>query len=64
MIESLLGPTVGKLYEFCNNNFDIITKCNISIDLLNSFEILYNNGYLFMNTKRDNIAILLSNIKN
>lgn len=59
MIESLVGPTIEKLYQFCDSSFDIATICNIGIDLINCFEILHGLGYVHNDIKSDNVAILL-----
>lgn len=63
IIESLCGPSLNKLYNFCNNKFDIITVSNIAIDIISSLEILHNTGYLHLDIKDDNIVILLQDFK-
>ena len=64
IIESLCGPSLDKLYKFCDFNFDIITISNIGIDIVSSLEILHKIGYIHLDIKEDNISILLKNNKN
>ena len=63
IVESLVGPTIQKLYEFCDFSFDIATVCNIGIDLLNCFEIIHGLSYVHNDLKSDNVAILFQDIK-
>lgn len=63
LVESLTGPSLDKLYKFCNNAFDENTICNIGIDLLNCLEILHKEGIIHNDLKEDNIVILLKNAK-
>ena len=62
IVESLVGPTIQKLFEFCDFSFDIVTVCNIGIDLLNCFEIIHGLGYVHNDLKSDNVAILFQDI--
>lgn len=64
LIESLAGPTLDKLYIFCDCSFDIITICNIAIDVITSLELLHSLNYIHNDIKLDNIAILFQNYKN
>ena len=63
IIESLCGPSLNKLYYFCDKKFDIITISNIAIDIISSLENLHNTGYLHLDIKDDNIVILLQDYK-
>ena len=63
LVESLAGPSLAKLYEFCDYDFDVVTICYIGIDLITSIELLHKTGYIHDDLKPDNIAILLKDIK-
>ena len=63
LIESLVGPSLDKLYKFCDHSFDEITICNIGIDLLDCLEIIHKNGLVHNDLKNGNIAILLKNFE-
>lgn len=64
LIESLFGPSLSKLFKFCDYSFDLVTVYQIGIDILNALEVLHDNGYLYMDMKEDNIVILLNNLEN
>ena len=61
LIESLVGPSLDKLYSFCEYSFDLITICNIGIDIINNLEFLHNINYIHNDIKLDNIGILFHN---
>ena len=49
---------------FFASTFDIITVCQIGIELLNLLETLHLKGYLYIDLKPDNICILLNDVSN
>ena len=55
-IQSLLGPNLETLFDFCDRKFDIITISNIGIELINSIEQLHKYGFLHRDIKPKNIA--------
>ena len=64
LIESLIGPSLQRLYDFCENDFDLVTICNIGIDILICLEYLHDSNYIHNDIKLDNIGIQLKNYKN
>ena len=62
MIESLFGPTLKKLFSFCDYTFDKFTICKIGLNLISALEELHNKGFLFLDIKPDNIAIIFKDI--
>ena len=64
LIQSITGPSLDKLYQFCDYSFDPITICNIGIDLLYNLEVLHKHGLIHNDLKKNNIAIVFKNIEN
>jgi len=64
LIESLLGPTLKKLFKFSSFNLDIKTIYNIGLDILECFELLHSIGYVHLDLKLDNVAIQFKNKNN
>jgi len=64
LIESLIGPSLKRLYDFCDNDFDLVTICNIGIDVIICLEYLHDSNYIHNDIKLDNIGIQLKNYKN
>ena len=64
MVESLLGPTLEKLFQLCCYNLDLLSIYNIGLDLLECLQLLHDKGYVHLDLKLDNIAIKLNNIQN
>ena len=64
LIESLIGPSLQRLYDFCDNDFDLVTICNIGIDILICLEYLNDSNHIHNDIKLDNIGIQLKNYKN
>ena len=62
LVETLFGPTLKKLFSFCNHKFDILTISKIALDIITGLEILHDNGFLLLDLKLDNIGILLKDI--
>lgn len=63
IIESLIGPTLDKLFKFCSFNLDIKTICNIGYDILACLEELHRFSFFHMDLKPDNIGFKLHDIK-
>ena len=59
LIQSLFGPNLDKLYEYCEYQFDTTTISKIAIDIITALEDLHNAGYLHMDIKPNNIAVIL-----
>lgn len=59
LIITLFGPNLDKLFKFCNYEFDIPSIQKIAIDIISALKDRHNSGYLHMDIKPNNIAILL-----
>ena len=55
-IESLLGPNLYRLFQFCDYRFTIRTICLIFLDLLNHLKLIHENGFIHNDLKITNLA--------
>lgn len=64
IVEDIMGPSLRKLFEFCDRKIDIKTFCNIGIDLLSCLNAIHQKGIFHMDIKLSNICwnILNNNI--
>jgi hypothetical protein len=62
LIENLHGPSLDKIVEFCDNKLSINTIYQIGIEILYCIKLFHEEGYLYLDLKSDNIAILLNPI--
>ena len=61
--EELMGPTLRKLYNFCENKIDIKTLCNIGIDIISCLHSIHRKDILHGDIKCSNICWnILNNI--
>ena len=58
LIETLQGPDLCKLRRFCGGKFSIITVYKIGIEILQCLKLIHKAGYLYIDLKDDNVAIL------
>ena len=56
IIETLLGPNLRNLFEYCGEKFDIRTIFLIAISILNKLEIIHKTGLLHNDLKLSNLA--------
>lgn len=54
--EDLMGPTLRKLYNFCENKIDVKSLCNIGIDLISCLHAIHRKEILHGDIKLSNIC--------
>lgn len=64
LIESLIGPSLEKLFKFCSYNLDLRTICFIGCDILACLEELHGCSFVHLDIKPDNIGFKLKGINN
>lgn len=64
LIESLIGPSLDKLFKFCSYNLDLKTICFIGCDILTCLEKLHESSFVHLDIKPDNIGFKLKDINN
>lgn len=62
LIETLQGPDLSKLINFYGENFSILTVYKIGIQILRCLKLIHQIGYLYIDLKENNIAMLLNPI--
>lgn len=60
LVETLHGPTVEKLWNFCGRKFSVKTIYKIGIELIHCLKFFHSCGFLYLDLKCDNISILLN----
>ena len=50
------------MLTLCDGRFDIITVCNIGIEIINLLEKIHSKGYIYLDLKADNICILFHSL--
>jgi hypothetical protein len=63
LIETLQGPNLEKLQNFCGGKFSLVTTYKIGIDILQCLKFIHKTGYVYLDLKCDNIVLLPSPIK-
>ena len=63
LVETLQGPDINKLKIFCGGKFSITTVYKIGIEILRCLKFIHGIGYLYIDFKDDNIALLCKPIK-
>jgi hypothetical protein len=58
LCETLQGPNLYRLKQFCGGKFSTITAYKIGIEVLKCLKLIHKIGYLYLDLKDDNIAIL------
>ena len=58
LFETLQGPNIYKMIKFCGGKFSTITSYKIGIEVLRCLKLIHTAGYLYLDLKDDNIAIL------
>lgn len=56
LVESLLGPSIRKLFSFCGNIFPICTICYIGIEVISRLQEYHSYGYLHRDLKPSNFV--------
>ena len=56
MVESLLGPSLDKLFIYCGKSFPMKTICLIGIDIVKRLRSMHKNGLLHRDLKPNNFT--------
>lgn len=56
MVESLLGPSLDKLFLYCGKSFPMKTICLIGIDIVKRLRSMHKNGLLHRDLKPNNFT--------
>ena len=56
MVESLLGPSLDKLFNYCNKSFPMKTICLIGIDMVKRLRSMHKSGLLHRDLKPNNFT--------
>ena len=56
MVESLLGPSLDKLFNYCEKSFPMKTICLIGIDIVKRLRSMHNMGLLHRDLKPNNFT--------
>ena len=56
IIESLLGPSIDKLFKYCGRKFPLKTVCLIGIEIVKRLESMHEKGILHRDLKPNNLA--------
>ena len=56
IVESLLGPSLDKLFNFCGRIFPLKTVCLIGIEMVKRLETMHEKGILHRDLKPNNLA--------
>ena len=63
LVETLRGPTIANLRNFCGRKFSVKTIYKIEIELIYCLKLFHEAGLIYLDLKCDNIAIFLNPIK-
>ena len=63
LVETLQGPTIANLWNFCGRKFSVKTIYKIGIELIYCLKLFHAAGFIYLDLKGDNITILLNQIK-
>ena len=56
MIESLLGPSLDKLFKYCNKYFPIKTVCKIGKEVISRLQTMHKKGLIHRDLKPNNLT--------
>lgn len=56
MIESLLGPSLDKLFKYCDKKFTLKTVCLVGKEVVNRLESMHKKGLLHRDLKPNNLT--------
>ena len=56
IVESLLGPSLDKLFKFCGRIFPLKTVCLIGIEMIKRLETMHDKGIIHRDLKPNNLT--------
>ena len=56
IIESLLGPSLDKLFKYCQKTFPIKTVCRIGKEIINRLQSMHKKGLIHRDLKPNNLT--------
>ena len=56
IVEDIIGPSLRKIYDFCEKKIDIKTLCNIGIDLLSCLNAIHQKKIFHRDIRLNNIC--------
>jgi serine/threonine protein kinase len=56
IVESLLGPSLDKLFKFCGRMFPLKTVCLIGIEMVKRLETMHDKGIIHRDLKPNNLT--------
>ena len=56
IVESLLGPSLDKLFKFCGRMFPLKTVCLIGIEMVKRLEAMHDKGIIHRDLKPNNLT--------
>lgn len=62
IVETLHGPTIEKLRNFCGRKFSVKTIYKIGAEILLCLKLFHEAGFIYLDLKSDNISLLLNPI--
>ena len=62
LIKTLQGHDLAKLRDFYGKKFSLTTVYKIGIDILRCFKLIHQLGYLYIDLKENNVAMLIKQI--
>ena len=62
VVETLHGPKIEKLSNFCGRKFSVKTIYRIGAELLLCLKLIHDAEFIYLNLKSDNISLLLNPI--
>ena len=60
LVETLQGPALNKILNFCSGKLSINSIYKIGIELITCFKYFHEAGFIYLDLKADNIAILFN----
>lgn len=57
MVIDILGPTLQRMFEFCDMKFSAKTMCMIAIQCIDRLEVMHDKGFLHRDLKPENFLL-------